>query len=104
MKDRKVLLNELGSIGLSKQDLEIVVSGYKKISLKKGDYLVEKGKVVEGYFFIIKGFLRSFVFDYKGDEVTTNFYSEDSLILEESSFFMQVPTKEYIQATEDCEL
>lgn len=104
MNKQQVLLNELADLEVSKEQLEILITGYKKVHLKKGEYLVKAGNVVEGYYFIISGFLRSFVIDYEGNEVTTNFYGKDDLILEESSFFMQVPTKEYIQATEDCEL
>lgn len=104
MNDQQVLLNELSCLEISKTDLENLITGYKKIELKKGDYLVKSGGIVQGYYFIINGFLRSFVIDYEGNEVTTNFYGKDDLILEESSFFMQVPTKEHIQATEDCVL
>lgn len=104
MNDQQILLNELSCLEISKTDLATLIDGYKKIELKKGDFLVKTGEIVDGYYFVINGFLRSYVIDYEGNEVTTNFYGKDDLILEESSFFMQVPTKEYIQATEDCQL
>lgn len=104
MNSQQVLLNELSCLNLSKEDLTTLIEGYKKVELKKGDYLVKAGGIVEGYYLVIEGFFRSYVIDYEGNEVTTNFYGKDELILEESSFFMQVPTKEYIQATEDCQL
>ena len=104
MGDEKILHEELGTIGLSNDEFENLIKGYKKIVLKRGDFLVKSGTVVQAYYFIISGFLRSFVIDFEGNEVTTNFYDKDDMILEENSFFMQMPTKEYIQATENCVL
>ena len=104
MNDEEILHNELGTIGLKQIDLEIILKGYNKIEIKKGEYLIKSGTVVKAYYIIISGFLRSFVQDYNGNEVTTNFFGKEDLILEENSFFMQLPTQEYIQATEDCVL
>lgn len=104
MDAKTILYKELDCIGLAKEELENIIKGYKKIELKKGDFLIKSGVVVKAYYFLVSGFLRSFVIDFEGNEVTTNFYEKDSLILEEQSFFMQVPTKEYLQATEDCVL
>jgi CRP-like cAMP-binding protein len=104
MDDQKILHQELGNIGLHQDDFKNIIKGYQKIEIKKGDYLIKSGSIVKAYYFIISGFLRSFVIDYNGNEVTTNFYQKDDLVLEETSFFMQMPTKEYIQATEDCVL
>lgn len=104
MDDKKVLIEEFGNIGLAKDEFENLIKSYKKIQLKKGEYLVKEGETVKAYYILISGFLRSFVIDFEGNEVTTNFYDTNDLILEENSFFMQMPTKEYIQATEDCVL
>ncbi|QOD61603.1 Crp/Fnr family transcriptional regulator [Polaribacter haliotis] len=104
MDDFKILQEELGTIGLTKNEFENLIKGYKKIELKKGDFLIKSGTIVKAYYFLISGFLRSFVIDFEGNEVTTNFYDTGDLILEENSFFMQMPTKEYIEATEDCVL
>ena len=104
MRDEKILHQELGNIGLKKEDFEKIIKSYKKIKIKKGDYLIKSGTIVKAYYFIISGFLRSYVIDFNGNEVTTNFFEKNDLILEENSFFMQVPSKEYIQATEDCVL
>ncbi|MCG1037179.1 Crp/Fnr family transcriptional regulator [Polaribacter sargassicola] len=104
MDDRKVLFEELGTIGLTTDEFENLIKGYQKITIKKGDLLIKSGTVVKGYYFVISGFLRSFIIDFEGNEVTTNFYGKDALILEGHSFFMQIPTKEDIQAVEDCEL
>ena len=104
MNDRKILEEELGTIGLQQNEFDNLIKGYNKINLKKGEYLIKSGTTVQAYYFIITGFIRSFVIDFEGNEVTTNFYDKNDMILEENSFFMQMPTKENFQATEDCVL
>ncbi|MBA6156575.1 Crp/Fnr family transcriptional regulator [Tenacibaculum sp. S7007] len=104
MKNNSVLINEFKELLLSSEELELILSGYKKVSFKKGDFIIKQGVIVNSYYLVEKGFLRSFVIDVSGNEVTTNFYLEGSIVLEETSFFLRTPTKEYIQVVEDCEL
>ncbi|PQJ78489.1 Crp/Fnr family transcriptional regulator [Polaribacter porphyrae] len=104
MRCEGILYKELGEIGLKQEDFKTIIKGYKKIKIKKGDYLIKSGSIVKGYYILISGFLRSFVLDFDGNEVTTNFMVKNDLILEENSFFMQMPTKENIIAVEDCVL
>ena len=104
MEKTTVLTNEFKDILLSKEEQQVIFSGYQKINVQKGDFLINSGKVVNHYYIVEKGFLRSFVIDVKGNEVTTNFYSQGSIILEETSFFLRIPTKEYVQVMEDVEL
>ena len=104
MEETTVLTNEFKDILLSKEEQQVIFSGYQKINVKKREFLITSGKIVNHYYIVEKGFLRSFVIDVKGNEVTTNFYSQGSIILEETSFFLRIPTKEYIQVMEDTEL
>lgn len=104
MESNSVLIDEFKELFLCTDELQLILSGYKKVDFKKGDFILKKGSVVNNYYLVEKGFLRSFVIDTDGNEVTTNFYLEGSMILEETSFFLRTPTKEYIQVVEDCEL
>ena len=40
MDDKKVLIEELSTIGLSSKEFENLIKRYKKIELKKGDFLI----------------------------------------------------------------
>lgn len=46
--------------------------------------------------------MRAYAFDTDGNEVTTNFYEEDSVVFEVASYFKRTPTLENIQALTDC--
>ena len=104
MIDNLRLINEFKDLQLSREELEFIVSGYQKINIKKGELIINAHSVVNHYYLVESGFLRSFVIDVDGNEVTTNFYTNESMILEETSFFLKTPTKEYIQAIEDTVL
>jgi len=45
---------------------------YKKLA--KGEFQLSAGKICDEYLFLEKGYLRAFVYDTEGNEVTTNFY------------------------------
>lgn len=104
MESNSVLFDEFKELLLCTDELQLILSGYKKVDFKKGDFIFKNGSVVNNYYLVEKGFLRSFVIDIDGNEVTTNFYLKGNIILEETSFFLRRPTKEYVQVIEDCEL
>ena len=104
MNHNSMLNNEFKDWFVSSEELELILSGYKKITINKGDFIVKPGTLVKHYYLVDSGFLRSYVIDIKGNEVTINFYASASLILEETSFFLKTPAKEYIQAIEECVL
>jgi CRP-like cAMP-binding protein len=104
LKDKSILIEDLQDAFLTDKELEIVLSGYEKVLVKKNEYILEQGNICDAYYFVEKGFLRSYAIDYNGNEVTTNFFTKTDLILEETSFFLRMSTKENIQAMEDCVL
>ena len=70
--------------------------------LNKGDRFIKAGRVPNEYMFLEKGFLRSFVIDTEGNEVTLNFYSSNNVVFEVASFFQRQPSQETYEATTDC--
>ncbi|MEO6720678.1 MAG: Crp/Fnr family transcriptional regulator [Ferruginibacter sp.] len=73
---------------------------YKELT--KGELFLKAGKVADEYLFLESGFIRSYLFDTEGDEVTINFYSKNELVFEVASFFQRVPSQEYFEATTSC--
>lgn len=69
----------------------------------KNDFFLKEGRVCNEYFFLEKGFMRAFVFDTDGNDVTTNFYTGTQVVFEVSSFFNRTISRENIQALTDCE-
>lgn len=69
---------------------------------QKNDFLLKEGKVCNESHFIESGFLRSYVVDIDGNEVTTDFYGSNIFANDFLSFFKRIPSNENIQVLADC--
>jgi len=69
--------------------------------LVKGDLFVNEGKINNEYLFLENGYMRAFLLDTEGNEVTVNFYCPKTVVFEVSSFFQRVTAQENIQALTD---
>jgi CRP-like cAMP-binding protein len=68
----------------------------------KNDFLVKQGRPSNEYFFLEEGYARAYTYDLEGNDVTTAFYGPRQVVCELFSFFKRIPSKENIQALEDC--
>ena len=78
--------------------LSEIFSGHEKVSFLKGEHLLNQGEVSNHYYIIEKGLIRSYLFNYKGDEITTQFFTDNEIVNEVASFFQRVPTQFNLQA------
>lgn len=83
-------------------ELETILPKFKQVRFSKNDYLLQEGKTENQYWFLESGFVRSFVNDTNGNDITTNFYSSTDIVIDWSSFFLRNPSRENIQALTDC--
>jgi CRP/FNR family transcriptional regulator, anaerobic regulatory protein len=74
-----------------------------KKHFKKGEIILEQGKVSKDIYFIKTGLIRGFEWK-KNQEVTTWLMKEGDIIFSPESFMEQVPSDESIVALEDCEV
>ncbi|WP_010134455.1 Crp/Fnr family transcriptional regulator [Ochrovirga pacifica] len=86
---------------LSASDLNKIIAAHQKLYFTKGDFILKEGQVANNYIIIQQGLMRSFVYDYNGDDTTTNFFCEHEIVIEVASLFQRTPSKEYIQALTD---
>lgn len=90
--------------GIKKEDYKAILGAHKKVVFLKNDIILEAGKVSNAYYLIEKGLFRSYVIDYKGNEITTDFFGPNDILIEVASLFLGVPSKETIHALTDCEV
>lgn len=81
---------------------EKIADAFTPKELSKNNFLLKEGRVCNDYFFVEEGFMRAFAHDTGGNDITTNFYSVNQVVFEVSSFFNRTPSKENIQAIDDC--
>ena len=82
--------------------LNALINAHKKVTIKKGDFILKQGDVAEGYMILESGLIRSFVYDYNGNDITTELFSKHELVIEVLSLFQRIPTTENSQAWTDC--
>ncbi len=88
--------------GITKEELKIIIPNYKEIKLNKNDYLLKEGEVEKKYWFVESGFIRSYVIDTEGNDITFNFYSSKDVVIDYPSMFFFAPSRENMQALTDC--
>jgi CRP-like cAMP-binding protein len=103
MEDNHFLLNIFTKELFKEEELNSIIPLFKKVKFYKDDYLLREGKIENLYWFLEQGYARSYVTDPKGNDITTEFYSNGDVVIDWSSFFLRNPTREYIQALTDCE-
>jgi CRP-like cAMP-binding protein len=86
----------------SQEELDQIIPCFKKVAFAKGDYLLRDGQIANDYWFVESGFIRAFVIDTSGNEVSINFYAAGDIVIDWPSFFLRTPTREYFQALTDC--
>lgn len=80
----------------------LIISKFTKKEFSKGEYLLTQSSTADNYWYVESGFIRSYLIDTEGNDVTTNLYSKGDIVIDWPSFFMRNPTKENIQALSDC--
>lgn len=86
---------------LKKDDLNEIIDAHQKVIFPKGYLFLESGKMANEYYLIENGLVRVFVHDYNGNEITTDFLSSKEVLIEVSSLFQRIPTKENLIALTD---
>lgn len=81
---------------------EEIVAVFQPIQIEKNEFFIQAGKVSDTYLFLEAGFIRAYTFDLDGNDVTTQFYTNNNVVFEVASFFQRIPSQENFQALEDC--
>lgn len=89
---------------LTERDMDQIASAHKLVNIEKGHLIWKEGKIAHQYYLLEKGLIRSYVYDYEGNEITTAFFSENDIVIIPASLFQRIPSEENLQAITDCVL
>tara|TARA_R110002111_G_C5963390_1_gene369703 strand:+ start:528 stop:1118 length:591 start_codon:yes stop_codon:yes gene_type:complete len=89
---------------IKNDNYKTIIEAHERVEFFKNDTILNEGKVSNAYYLIKKGLFRSYVIDYKGNEITTDFFGPNDILIEVASLFLRIPSKETIQAITDCEV
>ena len=88
-------------VPIPRQKVEEIAAHFQEMKIKKNDFFIKQGRVCNTYLFLENGFIRSYTIDLDGNEVTTDFYSNNQIVFEVGSFFQKTLSQENYQALED---
>lgn len=83
---------------LRQEDLNNLALAHERIEFLKGHVFLEEGEISNAYYLLETGLVRVWLHNYNGDEITTEFYGDGDLLIEVSSLFQRIPSKENIVA------
>ena len=89
---------------LSVEDAGKVADLFTFKKVKRLEVLEKEGKVCTHFYFVVKGCLRLYEIDKKGNEITGRFALEDSLVSAVTSFITQQKSLDFLTAYEASEI
>lgn len=81
---------------------EQIAAHFQLCTLKRHEYVLQEGNIGKEAFFLETGYLRAFVNDPDGNDVTISIFTPNSFVNNLVSFFRREPSQENIQAVTDC--
>lgn len=88
----------------SDADLGKIFDAHKEIKISKGEFLLKENEVATEYYILEKGLVRAFVHDLDHNEITTEFFTENEIVIIPSSLFQKIPSLENVQSITDSVL
>jgi CRP-like cAMP-binding protein len=101
--DRQVLIQFFKDIyPISDYAAKLIADNFEQKLLPKHTLTLKEGKINSDYVFLESGYMRSFVLDTNGNEVTTNIYRPKQMVFEVASYFQRKPSTENIETITEC--
>jgi len=91
-------------VSLTPEELSVVENCMQLREFPKKTMLLNAGDVCNFEAYVLKGCIREYFIDHKGQELTLEFAVEDWWVSDITSFENQTPSIMYIETLEDCEL
>ncbi len=88
-------------IRLSSENIERLIAAFKVVTVKKKQLLIQPGFVAKYRIYVLKGALRSYVIDDKGNEHTIQFAVDDWWLSDYNSYIHQTPATQFVEALEN---
>jgi len=84
------------------EEITFMCNKVNVISLKANTIYLKAGEIQQSIAFSLKGLLRSFHINDKGEEITIDFTKENTYAADYDAFIKQKPSKYYIETLEPC--
>jgi CRP-like cAMP-binding protein len=96
--------NSYTSKSLVGDEIDMIQSFYTEKKFRKRQYFLQEGEICKYTSFIVRGAMRHYVVDEKGEEHIINLFIENWWASDRESLLNQTPSKYFIDAWEDTEV
>ena len=72
------------------QELQQIQKAHQSIVFRKGDFILRKDEIARGYLILQRGVARAFVYDYEGNDITTDFFCEGEITRARTFLFLSI--------------
>ena len=86
---------------LNDKEKSIVEEAFKERSVKRRQFILQKGDICKHHTFVVEGCFRMYMVDEKGKEHNLQFAIENWWITDIGSFYSEEPSQLYIEAIEN---
>ncbi|BAV09058.1 cAMP-binding domain of CRP or a regulatory subunit of cAMP-dependent protein kinases [Filimonas lacunae] len=86
----------------TREEQDRILAQFARVEFARNDFLLREGSIAVRHWFIESGFVRSYVTDAEGKDISTQFYAAGDIVIDWASLFLQQATRENIQALTDC--
>ena len=91
-------------VRLNQDEIHLIKSKFTPYTLKRKEFLLQKGEICHKMSFVVQGCTRVYTIDTSGNEHITMFGIEDWWISDLTSFFSEKQARFYIDALTDTQL
>ncbi|GAB4342194.1 MAG: cyclic nucleotide-binding domain-containing protein [Flammeovirgaceae bacterium] len=103
--DRSILTQFIkGTFPISDYAAKLIADNFEHKIIPKNTFTLQEGKINSDYIFLEDGFMRSYVLDTDGNEVTTNIFKPKQMVFEVGSYFQRKPSNENIETITECSI
>jgi CRP-like cAMP-binding protein len=102
MTDKHFLKTIFNEQNFNKDDLENILNQYQRIEFAKNDFLIQEDSTANYYYFIESGYVRSYVIDLEGNDISIKFFSATDIVIDWHSYFLKTKCRENVQAITAC--
>ena len=95
--------NSYSSKPLTGDEIDLIQSSFTPKKFRKRQYFLQEGEVCKYTAFVIKGAMRQYRVDDKGEEHIIKLYIENWWATDRESFMNKTPSNYFIDAWEDTE-
>lgn len=79
-----------------------IAAVFEHREIAKGEFLLKQGRPANEYLLLASGYMRAWLSDTEGNEITTGLYAPFDVVFEVAGFFQRIPGQENLEAVTDC--